>query len=137
MLRVPDFFKPNAFSITFYYLVFAMLWILLSDQFLVWLTNDAKLISQYQTVKGLFYVVITGIFLYYLIYLNNERISSEKERIDSALYAAGMANWSINLQTKKFNVLNITINSSVFPQIRSSGISINSMIPFIRKTGIT
>lgn len=101
MLRVPDLFKPNAFSITVYYLVFAMLWILLSDQFLIWLTNDARLISQYQTIKGLFYVVITGIFLYYLIYLSNERISNEKERIDSALYAAGMASWSIDLKTNK------------------------------------
>ena len=101
MLRAPDLFKPNAFSITVYYLVFAMLWILLSDQLLIWLTNDARLISQYQTIKGLFYVVITGIFLYYLIYLSNEKISNEKERIDTALYAAGMATWSIDLKTNK------------------------------------
>lgn len=101
MLRAPDLLKPNAFSITFFYLVFAMLWILLSDQFLIWLTNDAQLISQYQTIKGLIYVSVTALFLYYLIYLSNERISTEKERVDTALFAAGMATWSIDLKTNK------------------------------------
>ena len=101
MLRVPDLLKPNAFSITIYYLVFAMLWILVSDQVIIWLTNDPQLISQYQTIKGLFYVTITGLFLYYLIYLSNKRISNEKEQIDTALYAAGMASWNIDLNTKR------------------------------------
>lgn len=101
MLRVPDLLKPNAFSITIFYLVFAMLWILLSDQVLIWLTNDPQLLSQYQTIKGLFYVAVTGLFLYYLISLSNKRISSEKKRIDTALFAAGMASWSIDLNTNK------------------------------------
>lgn len=101
MLRVPDLLKPNAFSITVYYLVFAMLWILLSDQLLIWLTNDVQLISQYQTIKGLFYVAVTGLFLYYLINLSNDRISTEKDRIDRALYAADMATWSIDLKTNE------------------------------------
>ncbi|MDZ7808291.1 MAG: PAS domain S-box protein [Gracilimonas sp.] len=101
MLRLPDLLKPNALSITVFYLVFAMLWILLSDQFLLWFTNDVQLISQYQTIKGLFYVAVTALFLYYLIYLSNEAISTEKQRIDTALYAAGMASWSIDLKTNK------------------------------------
>lgn len=101
MIRLPDLLKPNAFSITVFYLVFAMLWILLSDQFLIWITNDPQLISQYQTIKGLFYVSVTGIFLYYLITLSNKQIASRKRRIDSALYAADMATWSVDLDTKK------------------------------------
>lgn len=101
MIRIPKLLELNAFSITVYYLTFALLWILLSDQILTWITDDPLLISRYQTYKGIFYVLITGLFLYLLIQKSNEHSAAEKERIDSALYAAGMATWSIDLKTKK------------------------------------
>lgn len=101
MRRTPKLFELNALSITLFYFIFASLWILLSDQFLIWITNDPILISQYQTVKGLLYVMCTAAFLYYLIAVSNNKISTEKNRVDEALYAANMATWSIDLKSKE------------------------------------
>lgn len=101
MRRIPKILELNALSITLFYLVFALLWILLSDQFLIWLTKDPLLISKYQTWKGIFYVIVTGIFLYWLIQRSNEKLTFEKEQIDQALFAAEMASWSIELETGK------------------------------------
>ncbi|MEX0844471.1 MAG: PAS domain S-box protein [Balneolaceae bacterium] len=101
MRSVPKLFKLNALSITLFYLVFALVWILLSDQALIWITKDPLLISRFQTFKGIFYVLITAVFLYILINKSNEKISIEKGRIDNALYAAGKAAWSIDLKTRK------------------------------------
>ncbi|MBD3616919.1 MAG: PAS domain S-box protein [Gracilimonas sp.] len=101
MIRPPKLLELNASSIIVFYLVFALLWILLSDQLLIWFTNDPLLISRYQTLKGILYVLVTALFLFFLITKSNEKISDRKERIDNALYAAGMATWSVDLKTKK------------------------------------
>jgi|AntRauTorcE11897_2_1112592.scaffolds.fasta_scaffold00559_5 PAS domain S-box-containing protein len=103
MRRLPRLLELNALSITLLYLVTALLWILLSDQFLVWITNDPQLISQYQTYKGIFYVLVTGGFLYILVNKSNQEADSQRAQIDKALYAAGMATWSINLGSKKIH----------------------------------
>ncbi|SMO58275.1 PAS domain S-box-containing protein [Gracilimonas mengyeensis] len=79
MRRILKIFELNAFSITFAYLVFALLWILVSDKVLIWLTQDPQLISKLQTYKGIFYVLGTSVFLYVLMRINNERLASEKE----------------------------------------------------------
>ena len=101
MKRLPRLLELNAFSITTIYLVFALLWILLSDQFLIWITNDPLQISRYQTFKGIFYVLLTGTYLYILINKSNQKTTSQKNRIDTALYAAGMATWSVDLKSRK------------------------------------
>lgn len=101
MRRVPKLLELNALSITLFYLIFATLWILLSDQFLIWLTNDSALISRYQTLKGLFYVFATAAFLYYLINLSNKRIANEKVRIDRALEANQTATWYWDVEKKR------------------------------------
>lgn len=101
MKRLPRLLELNALSIAIIYLIFATLWILLSDQLLIWITDDPQLISRYQTYKGLFYVLLTGFFLYILINKSNLSTTSQKERLDTALYAAGMATWSMDLESKK------------------------------------
>lgn len=101
MKRLPPLLELNALSIAISYLIFALLWILLSDQLLIWITDDPRLISRYQTFKGIFYMVVTAIFLYILINKSNLKTASQKDRIDTALYAAGMATWSLDLETKE------------------------------------
>jgi PAS domain S-box-containing protein len=103
MRRVPKLFELNALSITLFYLIFATLWILLSDQFLIWITNNPELISRYQTFKGLFYVFVTGAFLYYLIKLSNTKIKVQKNRVDKSLEATKTATWYLDLDTEKLS----------------------------------
>ncbi|WP_020403807.1 PAS domain S-box protein [Gracilimonas tropica] len=106
MRRIPKLLELNALSITLFYLVFAILWILLSDQFLVWITQDPELISRLQTIKGVFYVLITAGFLFYLINLSNERITAEKDKIDKALSATKTATWYLDLNSLELTYSN-------------------------------
>jgi PAS domain S-box-containing protein len=58
--------SSNALKITLVYIVIGSLWILLSDIVLLRLVGMETL-SQWQTVKGWFYIIATGILLYFMI----------------------------------------------------------------------
>ncbi|MBN2470977.1 MAG: PAS domain S-box protein [Anaerolineae bacterium] len=59
---------PAALRISLFYLIFAGLWILLSDIVLGWLVRgDLAQISRLQTLKGWFFVTVTAVLLYFLI----------------------------------------------------------------------
>lgn len=63
------------YSITILYLLIGGLWILFSDKILYLLINDSSRLSQFQTYKGWFYVIITAIILFFFIkkHLNKRR----------------------------------------------------------------
>lgn len=48
------------------YLFFGLIWIVFSDQWLVWLVSDSVLFAQLQTVKGAFFVLMTGLMFFLL-----------------------------------------------------------------------
>ncbi len=56
------------------YMVFGFLWILFSDKLLSVFVDDLKLYEQIQMYKGWFYVVLTGLVLYYLVKLDNSKL---------------------------------------------------------------
>ncbi|NLU39710.1 MAG: hypothetical protein GXX78_12590 [Bacteroidales bacterium] len=58
---------PFQYRITVLYIFFGALWILFSDQMVVTLTNDTHKIHLLSTYKGWFFVLVTGILLYYLV----------------------------------------------------------------------
>jgi len=55
------------YKITLFYLLAGGLWILFSDRILFVLINDSTTLSEFQTYKGWFYVVVTAIILFYLV----------------------------------------------------------------------
>lgn len=58
---------------TLLYLLIGAAWILFSDYFVNLLANDVETISLIQTVKGWFFVLATGILLFYYIQRNNNK----------------------------------------------------------------
>jgi len=62
-----DKISLSPLRITLIYLVMAGLWIFLSDRILDFFTSDPELLTTLQTYKGLFYVTLTSIGLFYLI----------------------------------------------------------------------
>ncbi|MFZ4726395.1 MAG: PAS domain-containing sensor histidine kinase [Paludibacter sp.] len=64
-----DFRRKLKFEtkITLLYLIFGFLWILFSDKVLDMLVTDDSLLTQFQSYKGSFYVLVTSGFLYLLI----------------------------------------------------------------------
>lgn len=60
----------TATKIVFVYIFIGCLWILLSDRAILWLDGERQLekITYFQTYKGCFFVVVTGLLLYLLIH---------------------------------------------------------------------
>ncbi len=63
------------YRITVLYLLIGGFWILASDKLLYILIKDGNTLSQFQTYKGWFYVLITAVFLFFFIkkHLNKRR----------------------------------------------------------------
>ena len=59
---------------TLFYMIFGFFWILFSDKILATFVKDINLYSQIQMYKGWFYVVITGLLLYFLIKADNRTV---------------------------------------------------------------
>lgn len=62
------------------YVVAASLWIGLSDHALALLISDPHLLSEAQTLKGLFFITITGLFLYVLMSRAMTALRNSEER---------------------------------------------------------
>jgi signal transduction histidine kinase len=58
---------PFEYRITIIYVILGALWILFSDQLVVRITSDPQHILMLSTYKGWFYVLVTGILLFFLI----------------------------------------------------------------------
>jgi PAS domain S-box-containing protein len=54
-------------KITFAYFIFGLLWIIFSDKILDLLVPDDSLLTQFQTFKGGFFILITTLFLYLFV----------------------------------------------------------------------
>ena len=52
------------YRITFAYLIIGSIWIIFSDKLLNSIIGDKNLLTQLQTYKGWFYVIITALLLY-------------------------------------------------------------------------
>ncbi len=77
------------YKITLIYLLLGSLWILFSDKILLHFIKDTTYITQLQTIKGLFYILITGILFYILL----------KQRLDKLRKAEREAKESDRLKT--------------------------------------
>ncbi len=65
----------NPWNIVLIYLVLGFLWILFSDRLLEQLIDDPATLTQFQTYKGWFYVLVTGLLLLLLLLRYSARIT--------------------------------------------------------------
>ncbi|MDD2334710.1 MAG: PAS domain-containing protein [Mesotoga sp.] len=68
--------KNPALKVAFLYILFGILWILLSDIVVDWMFVDRSIATHAQTYKGWAFVLFSGILFYFLIY----REFSEKNK---------------------------------------------------------
>jgi|GEM_PF-1011697 len=71
-----------------YYLAAGGLWILLSDRILMFLTSSPQQLTQWQTYKGWFYVIVSGLFIWIIVNLYNRRLSQKMNELNEALKKA-------------------------------------------------
>ncbi|MFA5471905.1 MAG: hypothetical protein WC219_07680, partial [Acholeplasmataceae bacterium] len=63
----------ESIKIIIYYVLISLLWIFGSDRVLELLVEDQQLILQFQTIKGIFFVIFSGI-VFYLILFNKLKL---------------------------------------------------------------
>lgn len=76
----------SALKITGIYLVIGIIWIFFSDRFLLSLIPNIEDLSYWQTLKGIFYVLLTGILLWIMIVRNiskTQKILSENMTLEN------------------------------------------------------
>jgi len=68
------------YRITLIYLIFGLLWILFSDTVLDLVEKDDSLLTQFQTYKGAFFILVTSLFLYLLVkrHMQNLRVAESQ-----------------------------------------------------------
>lgn len=70
-------------SISLIYTVLGINWILFSDSFVSYIFSDnIREMYKFQTIKGCFYVIITGLLLYYMISRFYVRINRDKRDLE-------------------------------------------------------
>lgn len=83
-MRKPKYLSINQpWSITLVYLLVGISWIFFSDKLTSYIFSDnIQEMSRFQLIKGLFYVFVTGLLLYYMIKGLYDRINGGKQEIE-------------------------------------------------------
>ncbi|MDP2721475.1 MAG: response regulator [Bacteroidales bacterium] len=89
------------YKITAAYLIVGGLWILFSDELLFYFIQDSDLLSEVQTYKGWFYVIITAALLYSFLkkHLEKLRLAEMKAKESDRLQSAFLQNISHEIRT--------------------------------------
>jgi len=129
------------------YIIVGALWIVFSDKALGYLVSDPKTIQKFQTIKGWFYVLSTGVLLYFLILrqlgkLNKVNVRLKESEEKWASYVKNAPNiitiLDTNLKIKFFNQIEEKLGFDMFigKEINNiiSSESLPSAIKAIKKT---
>lgn len=102
------FKNRNELRIVMIYFIFASLWILFSDLVLEFIVRDLDSLATWQTFKGLFFIVITSIILYYLIqvhfsklYKIQKELKETKQRLEFVIKGANLGYWDWHYNTNE------------------------------------
>ena len=95
-----------ALRLAFFYLVFGILWISLSDSLLAAIITDSTTLSHLQTFKGSLFVAITAALVFFLAKqvlqeqsLSDEKLQESEKRLQFALEGSGDGVWDWNPKT--------------------------------------
>ncbi len=95
------------YKITLIYLLAGCTWIIFSDKLLLSLTGNQTLLTDLQTYKGWFFVVVTSVLLYLLLnkHLNKLREAEEKAKKSNELKTAFLQNISHEIRTPMNSII--------------------------------
>jgi len=72
------------YRITLIYLIFGLLWILFSDTVLDLVEKDDSLLTQFQTYKGAFFILVTSLFLYLLVKRHMQSLRATESQLSES-----------------------------------------------------
>lgn len=77
-------FKNTAFVVSFFYLVFGFLWIILSDNFVTQFFPSLDNMRYFQSIKGLVFVSVSGMLIYQSLYMILKKVETQESQITEA-----------------------------------------------------
>lgn len=97
-------------KITAIYFIIGSLWIIFSDRFVSHLTSDIYILSELQTYKGWFYVIITSVLFYLLLksHLKKLRKAEQEAKESDRLKTAFLQNISHEIRTPMNGIIGFT-----------------------------
>ena len=118
-------FRQPVKNIVKAYFIYGILWILFSDTVVMYLFSNHFSRHTIQTTKGILFVIITGIFLYFLLKNNLEEIEEKEEE----LYKLAYFDMLTELPNKRYlqEKLNDEISKSTDPGFSMFYIKINNL----------
>lgn len=81
MDRLRAILNNSPLIIALVYIVIGALWIQYSDQFVLFMVSEPAMITWYQSLKGWFFVSVSGIIIYLLVWENNTLLSESIDEI--------------------------------------------------------
>ncbi|RAK08974.1 diguanylate cyclase (GGDEF)-like protein [Halanaerobium saccharolyticum] len=73
-------------NIVLSYFIFGILWILFSDTLAGYMINDLNYYQSFQSIKGIIFIAVTGIFLYFLLKTNLKEITEKEQELYQQAY---------------------------------------------------
>jgi hypothetical protein len=96
--------KSDKFTLVFLYGVIGILWVMLSDDALLYFVKDIENLSTYQSYKGWAYVLLTSLLLYILLQWYEKKLTQQYslkiKQKKSSIYYMKMLLTRINLLMK-------------------------------------
>lgn len=80
--KIKEFSRPLAFA--FIYLLFGTLWILITDKIVLKYTQTIDLIEIFQYYKGQFFIIITTILLFVIVYYDTRNVKKTLEKLEES-----------------------------------------------------
>ncbi|MBI5557432.1 MAG: PAS domain S-box protein [Deltaproteobacteria bacterium] len=75
------FLKNAAFKIAFIYACFSALWILFSDQILLFYIKEVEILTRIQILKGWVFITVTALIIFYLLRKELTRLKHSEEQL--------------------------------------------------------
>lgn len=118
-------FQQPVKSIVKAYFIYGILWILFSDTVVLYLFREHFSHHTIQTAKGIFFVIVTGIFLYFLLSSNLEEIEEKEEELYDLAYFDQLT----GLPNKRYlhEKLEVEVSKSIEPGFSLFYIKINNL----------
>lgn len=99
-------------NIVISYAVFGMLWILFSDILAMFFISDLNFYQKFQSVKGVIFIFVTGVFLYFILSKNLRELEEKEEKLVEHAYFDSLT--SLPNKRSLYENLTAKINSNTF-----------------------
>ncbi|MCD8740100.1 PAS domain S-box protein [Mucilaginibacter roseus] len=99
--------RYGALKIALIYVILSLVWITFSDQALVYLLNDTNshLILTFSTFKGFFFILCTGVFLFFLIRSDDKKLKQSESQYREMYESNHTPMWIYDAET--FNIVSV------------------------------